>query len=741
LVTPGLTPPVVSTYNGVAANGVIVTATYNDITPTQHGSNSDYGYSLRGLFRWDAIPWVEYGSPGVNATAQIGAFAYHPPTNAEKSSGLASNIDHVLVRCDKNVSWTTISVQTANASAGNTIDWNFTIHTSDWSDGVHECEEVAVPTTGPDIIAEGPGVDQYGTLRHDVKATQATISNNAGGSGQLLIVPAQTFLNYNSGSLGSTPGLSIGMSVAMLGVSPNTFIDGDSTHNATSCVATSGSNCTGAGGSGTYHVTQASLTNTNEYAEFGIANSYYFLTNFGGTLYRPTYWVSSTGNDSTGNGSPGNPYATNGKAEDAITTGDGSTFHKAKYGGTVCFMGAVSAPSYLYSGVSLNLPESSIGWLVFQNASQDRCAVGGDQGNAQLQNSAALNGDRSWYPGIGKIMWRYIATTGTNAPTNYDPTAQQELAVDHVTNTKNPITLGGMLSGAATYCVESTGWFGGDQWGNCAASILIRNVNLKYTSIDCFHDTAVVVNSTCDQQGLTYFWATGNSTSGSNVVTNVTISPAELSGYTLTQLFAPAGTPSTTPPQPQFGLFDSTMAAQTSCFPATLLYVSAATSNTLTIVNSSGVAVNATSSCTNGWISLPGAHTDNYQHQSGNPGMDLIIAGNTFGATQAADAQGEFLETAQISGAYVGHNVFKNWTGDSQSLILSTGGLENYMSDQNSYVGNNSFRMDNAVASKGETYIKDTGPGGCSIVPTVTAGTNQRTLAAVSSACYTTSTP
>lgn len=727
LVTLGAFAP---TVNAGSSAGVTVTATVNTLTAANNGSSGDYGYSLRGSLRWDDIPFLEVGSPGVATTRHIGFFPYHPPTDVEKVAGLASNIVSAQVRCDGGA-WFTITGPSANPDAGGVTDWNFQVTTgAGVADGLHQCDVIARPATGPDIIAQGPALDDYGNLIETAKANAVTINNGSAGSGSILTVPASpTMYNFNGTNISSNI-VSIGQSVSMYGVAANTFIDGNSTTNASACFAETGTNCTGAGRGGTYHVSRPQLVASNP-ATFGTHRSHYFLTNYNGTLSRPTKFVGLGGADTTGCGTSASPCLTISYAQGRIIAADAAAFHKGKYGGTVCLMGG---SGYSYSGTA-SKPDSSVGWTVIQGADQAPCSLGADPGNPTLTIATGIT-DRSYYP--NRTMWRYMNLAGYNAPTTANGGQGWYLAADHVSAKAATMGSGGLLSTGAEYCVESTSWFGND--GACSGALMVRNTTTKYLVADCQHDVAVAVGNVCDYGGPQFFWATGTSSIGSNVITGVNLVP-ELAGYTAAQIWTPNPTPGSGTTPPQVGLFAAGL-LESSCFPSgPLLYVIAATSTTLSLGDISGTPVNATANCTSGNIGWPGAHGDNYQIVVGNPFSDIYVANNNYALTTGGVQQGLFLETPQISGAYVGNNQFMLNPLNTESALLTKGGNENVIFDNNVFTGGGSMRLDLQQASNGETLIRDQCVGSGTMLPPVIAGTNIRALAATSNGCYSTTTP
>lgn len=254
-VIPGATQPL---YDNSASTATLVkfqagTVPVNDISPAYHGNSGDNGYGLRGSGRWDALPFAL-----VTGVQHIGLFAWHPPTDVEMAAGLYSNIVSVKVRCDGG-QWYTISAPSSNSDAGGTTDWNFTVNDANYADGLHKCDAIAQPATGPDIVMNGPPFSNGGSI-YETQSTGNIIIDNGtrGTAGHILTIPtgAGTF-NWATATASGVIGY--GWSISAKGVVAGTFIDGDANTNASLCVAETGSNCTGSGGVGTYHVTQSNL--------------------------------------------------------------------------------------------------------------------------------------------------------------------------------------------------------------------------------------------------------------------------------------------------------------------------------------------------------------------------------------------------------------------------------------------------------------------------------------------------
>lgn len=255
VVTPGASQPTYNAGTSDATHLRLTNVSMNSMTPTFHGSSGDPNYNSRTFGRWTGEPFAL-----MTGTFQIGLIAQHPPTNAELKSGMYTNVSSVQVQCDGG-SFSTITGPTVNNSAGGVIDWNFTVNDTTWTDGLHQCSARMIPTTGPDGIMEGPPASSLNVNVEPMASTNWMLidSGTRGTAGHILTIPSgATF--YNSHGGGNSGNISVGWSVSAFKVAAGTFIDGDSTHNNTSCAAETGSNCTGAGGAGTYHLTGPSQT-------------------------------------------------------------------------------------------------------------------------------------------------------------------------------------------------------------------------------------------------------------------------------------------------------------------------------------------------------------------------------------------------------------------------------------------------------------------------------------------------
>lgn len=781
LVLPGANQPIPTANSGTQPI-LVYSPGYNTISPTQHGSNTDYGYGVKGSIRWNA---VQYSN--ITSTTQVGLFAWHTGTAAQIAAGQASNIDHVDISCD-NGSWYTITGQTVdNGLGGGQTDWNFTINPASYSPGVHSCKARAVPTTGPDIIAEGPAADQYG---HTYETTKAALSRlDSGGAtfgtaGNILTILDTNLLNWSSINLGSTAVISIGDSVSAIGAGADTFIDGDSTHNATSCAAATGSNCNGAGSMGTYHTTQAGLAaqavftatisgtlmtvssvasgyiSTGGAAMIGpgisagtLVNSQssgttggpgvYVLNNSftipsATVMYEPTgmtfatersfyfttgisplaYFVSLSGNDSTGTGTASSPYLTTGKALLQLEA-NGVLVGSTWQG---IYGGAVcleNGSSYAYSNYS-NSPGSAFGYTEYRSAKAGDpiCPNAGDPGGATLTNITPTS--RQYWPAHTKFSYLNFIGTANNASGG----DAWYLVADHVSQKHDLLDNGGIFGNGGYYCLEVTSWFGAD--GGCSSAVMVRGSSLKYSDSDGMHDVPVEVGNTVDGDGNALEWMTGQFNSGTpNVITNVQILPSELSGYTLSQIVSLIAA----------WTLERTDGAEVNCYTSRSNQVASVddTNHTITMTGAT-----SSGSCANGYtgyVYYSGNHPDDFQLQITSQHSDVYISGNSFNGTYPSYTQGAFVETMGIASAYIGHNAINTDTTGVEQMFPVDGNNEAFISDQNTFHGTASFgSFDNIFGSSLETMVKDQCLSGGTITP---KGSPQHRLTAASSACYT----
>lgn len=716
----GSSPNVIPGASQPNTNPTLVT--YNTIAPVSHGSSGDYGYTIRGWARWDDVPLVEVGQSGVAGSRQIGLIAVHTPNNAEKAAGLATDITSVDVRCDGG-SWFTITAPSTNANASGVADWNFTVNSANFADGLHKCDAVAHPATGPDIIMEGP----LEATTHDTVPSNTAVAINNGSSSAGNILNVSGTMENQGGSTGSGA-LGVGMSVSGMGVAPDTFIDGSSTVNATSCVAQTGSNCTGAGGTGKYHVGVSQLVASTT-ATFNIERSFYFITDYGGGaagggLGRGTHiiYASQSGNEGNTGADAAHPVVGTATARGKIYTND-ATGH-GKWGGIVCLMGGGTWANDTGTGTD---PTLTLGFLKYQSANTAPCVNAGDPGGATMKFSetgddiyASFTFARVWYKNI-KTAAQSGCNSGSCYPGSSDNGKATQLVAEGVTNTTNDWQDGGLLGNSAYACFDSTAYYGND--GGCNQAQIVRNSTLKYFKADGLHGVALALNNTIDGGGAVFAWTTGSSTAGSPVITGVTVQ----GGQALSTLF-PAGN--------VINVWDGSNVPG-FCFPGssstTNPTVVSTTSNTITL------DMNATSTCTGSYLGdSSGVHSDMVQNQQDWLTADIILIGNSFGQTFPAFQQGFFQEQQGVSGIYLDSNSWKNLPADTNdSIIEVSGGNEHVIYHANVWTGGN-IRQDTYGDSNDETFVGDQ----CSPGKTFTGAlTNIRRLAAGSNACYTTTTP
>lgn len=767
---------------------------YNTITPTQHGSPGDYGYGVKGSIRWNA---VQYSN--ITGVTQVGLFAWHTGTAAEIAAGIATNVDHVNVRCD-NGGFFTITGQSAdNGLGGGQPDWNFTIDPANFSAGMHKCDAVAVPTTGPDIIAEGPAADPYSYGYETSKAAVSRLDSGGatfGVAGNILTALDTGLLNWNSQTLGGAKVLTIGDSVSALGAGANTFIDGDSTTNASSCTAATGSPCTGDGGGGgkTYHVTQAGLaaqavftatisgaqmtvssvsagyvlsggavligpgisaattitcghdvsaggscvTNTGAggtgtytlntsytiasptvmYVPTGMTfateRSFYFTTG----VNPPVAYVSLSGSDSTGTGTATNPYLTIGKAATLVQTNGaivGSTW-RGLYGGAVCLE---NGSSYAYSG-SASLPGTTFGYMEYRSAKAGDaiCPHTADPGGATITNDLS---SRAYWPQHTKFS--YVNFLGyANDQSGGDSTY---LVADHVTQVHDTLENSGIFGNGGYYCLESTSYFGGD--GGCSSAVMVRGSTLKYAvDADGLHDVPVEVGNTIDGVGNQMEWMTGKFTTGSNVITNVQILPAELSGYKISDILLIATA---------YTLARADMAENNpswNCFNSATNGITSIDDIAHTITLTSAVGSGNCPNNYTGYIFFRGQHSDLFQLQITSQHSDVYIVNNNFNVTFQSYNQAAFVETLGIASFYMGHNNFYTDLTGNENMFPTDGNNEAFISDTNYFHGTAGYNFDAILGSRSETLVNDT----CLNGGYVGRGSPQHRKAAASNGCY-----
>jgi hypothetical protein len=629
VVLPGSAQPAYDTSSPAGAI-FLTNVTVNDLSPTYHGNPGDNGYNTRVSARWNDLPFVM-----VKGTRRIGLIAFHTPTDAEKAAGFDDNVQSVQVSCDGNATWTTIPGPTVNPDGGGVTDWNFTVNSASWPDGLHTCKARIIPATGPDGLMDGPPFD-YSAGYETFNQTNIIIDNGAGTgvAGNVLTVdPNSANRNWHGASAGGN--VILGMSVSARGVAAGTFIDGDHTTGNTDCGGGAGS-CTGTGSTGTYHVSGPAQTvyggtitakidngagaagklltvtsvadggltltlvygttihgagiaagtyengannqwgdncypytggvwctgagTTGNYAvtvsqniasqtmrlstpaTFNTQRAFYFLTNDGNSIPRPTYYVCQVGTCAGGVGSDSNngltytaAFASIGKAEYAMWQNDPSSNHRGKFGGTICVLNSGGVPTE-YTNYVIN-PDTKLGYLDIQSASQAPCVAPGDPGGVTInQTTGGAISTRGYFP--IKTRWRYINQNGS--PDNLSAGDSQYYVADHVTQVHDGLGNGGLLGGGAWMCLEDTTFFGSD--GMCSGAGYVRGSTAKYSFQDGLHDVNYAVNNTIDGDGALQLWATAVYHSGTPAtLTNVTLLPSELSGYTLSSIFLTGG--------------------------------------------------------------------------------------------------------------------------------------------------------------------------------------------------------
>lgn len=819
IVLPGAAQPTVTIPN--SSSPITINATYNTIAPTYHGSSSDYGYNVRGIIRWDENPFAYVG-----AARQIGLFVAHTPGNAELANGLRDNIAYVKVRCDAQNSdpWSIIPAPSADASAGGVTDWNFTVNPANYAPGLHKCEAEAVPTTGPDVIAEGPTVDQYGNDYIETKQPVVKIDDGVtGAAGYVLTVGDATQYTYEFSGISANV-ISVGDSISAVGVAPDTFVIGTATtgdtdcgggpgsctgtgaagtyrvsvsqqlagaqftgtiatgsgdavltvtsvalgtitalgqnqaiggtgvastsyiagnasSSASLCTAVSGSPCTGSGGAGTYAL--ANLRNlaitavaspttmyqgVNGGATFGVAHSFFFVT--GGLWSRPTVFVAASGGGDSGNcQNSAAPCATIGYAETQIVAADSGSYHKGKGGGVVCLLGGAT---FGFGGTLATKPESTLGHTIFESANGPDCNVSGDPGGATLNNGGTPITARGYFPNWTEF--RNVKLKGAMSTGNWS--SAWYLMASNVTETGDYLSWSsgstvldsGLLAAGALSCTESTAWFGYN--GGCSEAILLRNDTFKYFPEDAIHDPAIAVNNTVDGGGNTFFWTTASSTTGSNVISNISLG-GELAGSPLSNIFEPGMT---------ITVFAAN-AAESSCFPSTAIVESVGT-NSITVWDGTN-PVNATATCTGGNLGIVGVHSDDLQIQQLQIEHDIYIANDSFNKTYPGATQGFFVQPP-VSGLKLSGSNFYGTVNTTNSGLQTAGAADTWVANDNYYGGftggaaaagfaNNYW--DRVLPSNGVTYIQEQ----CLLGGSVMLGsgdTNLRRVAASASACY-----
>jgi hypothetical protein len=275
-------------------------------------------------------------------------------------------------------------------------------------------------------------------------------------------------------------------------------------------------------------------------------------------------------------------------------------------------------------------------------------------------------------------------------------------------------------------CLESTSYFGGD--GICSSALMVRGSVGKYAPNDGLHEVAVAVGNTLDGTGNTMEWMTGRY-DGTNVIKDVSILPAELSGYTLSQVLN-----ATNGFQYTLQRKDAAEGQRGwNCFNNTAVISEIDDANrTVTLSGLSG-----SGTCPKnyiGYIFFAGAHPDDFQLQTGVANSDVYVANNNFNMTYRTYSQGMFLETIGMASVYVGHNnVYTDRTGVEHMYPVSGDG-DAFISDSNVFDGIGAYAFDNVAPNGfvGETFVNDQ----CHSGGFTGAGSPTHRRAAETRACY-----
>lgn len=129
-ITPGTDVP----GNGGVSN-------FTMVTPGAQGNPADYGYTAKAIANWNTPLFLE-----ITAPTNIGVVSFKAPTNAEVAAGWRSNIAYVDFSCDGGPPLR-VSSPAYNPDSG-TEEFFFRLDPAAFTDGLHECQAVSVPTTG-----------------------------------------------------------------------------------------------------------------------------------------------------------------------------------------------------------------------------------------------------------------------------------------------------------------------------------------------------------------------------------------------------------------------------------------------------------------------------------------------------------------------------------------------------------------------------------------------------------------
>lgn len=659
---------------------------FNTISPTNFGSPSDYGYNIRGWCNWMQPSLDEVGSSGIAGTRQFSIACAHAPTNAELTSGLGNNVTSVLIRCDIG-SWFIIPARSVNTDDGSIDEFTFTVNSPNYTDGIHRCDAQGITSTGPNIIMEGP-LEDANHFAPSIRLNTATIDNGAGLAGNTLTATG-SILNVNaSNGDPADPVPQVGWSVECVGTAPNTFITAvvDATH---------------------FTISGAPQLIGSEPCVLGNERSFYFITDYHNTLGRGTHlvYMSPTGNDANNGFTPATAKLTNVAAANVIRTQDPTNL--GMYGGIICVLNGYQVMSE--TGVG-SYPTSTKGFLKYIGGQDPRCNNPGDPGGAAFHfdsSSRTYGGLRVWFENLNFLT--EVNTLNRGLAT--------QLVAENVSSTGNMYT-GGLVGTGAIACMETHLTF--SYGGGCSARFA-RNHTVNYYSEDGFHGAEVSVGSTFTNGGPVYFWATGTSTVGSNVITGVTV-PV---GYTISQIFTVGGNCASL----GISCLGTADASGNTCFPTTNRIT--AIDDTLHTITTDQVA---TCGVTNAPLVQPGVHGDNTQMQVNSYITDVYYSLNSWGLTGPGFQQGKFLEADHISGAYFYKNNWFNSTLTPESPLLVSGGNDHIIYDQDQYQGGGAFRQDVTFNSNDETFNSEHCLSGGGFTG---AGTNIRRHAAATNACYT----
>lgn len=697
-----------------------VNTTFLSITPANYGSPGDTGYNTRGWCRWDRPSLIEVGLPGINGTRQFGITCIHEPTDVEKIAGVANNINYIRVRIDKGA-WYTITGASTNADELGETNFNFTVNSQNFSDGLHQVDCEGVPFTGPSIICEGALSDASG-FAPTGRISAAKIDNGSGGAGNILTITGNVRNTWNvTGTLCVTKG----WLVEGVGVGPNTFLTQTNADNPSR---------TGTCDSGTYTVGGAPQLVAETKMTVGNQTSLYFISDFNSTLRGAgkktvVYMASAADGGSDINGNSGldasHPKLTPFAAAGVISSQSGNS---GMYGGTVCILNAQSVLTESGSGT---VPTATLGWLTYQSAAIAPCVHPGDAGMPKMH----FDGSNRYYGVGGATHIKYNGIQVDNAPSTYNGGvavqlwAENTLSVGHVYQVNGTAT--GTLGAGGVACINTTLIFNYN--GGCSA-MLIDGGSVKYISEDGFGNNEFVHDVTVDAEGPSLFWTTATATSGSKTITGVTV-PA---GYTIAQIFPPGSTCSLSQDVSCIGVVDSTGAEGTNCFPAggggiftSIVSVNEAAHSILTDQF-------ATCSVT-GMLANAGVHADGVQFNNTAISTDIIYHHVTIGITLPGWYQGWFLEASGLSGIYLGDSNFKLNINTPEHPISINGGNDHLIQARNLFTaGGGTSRVDADANSNDETFIGEQCINGSFWTG---AGTNIRRKASPTNACYTTTTP